>query len=326
MSQAVALKLEDQNQDFTEEAFENIFQKDVVEGLTASKKSLSPKYFYDEVGSAYFDEICHLDEYYPYRTELKLLPQVASELAERFLKPMSVVEFGAGSLVKIRPLLEAMPNICEFIPIDISGEHLLQAAKQLQRQFPTLKVNPAQADFCHPVALDMFRGERLGFFPGSTIGNFTPEEAQHFLSAALVTLGRNSHLLIGVDTKKSPEVLHQAYNDRKGITAKFNLNMLERINRELDADIDVDKFEHYAYYNPQQGRIEMHLVSSAEQTFQIGASAIELKEGETIHTESSYKYTSDEFKKLAELAGWAVDQTWMAEENKFSMYLLTAAS
>lgn len=302
------------------------FRNDVINGLGAEEKSLSPKYFYDEQGSRFFDQICDLDEYYPYRTELNLLPKVARDLKNIFLKPSSVVEFGAGSLVKIRPLLELMPSVVEFIPIDISGEHLFQAANKLQQQFPKVRVNPAQADFCHPVDLDTFRGDRLGFFPGSTIGNFKPAEAKSFLESARLTLGRNAYMLIGVDTKKSPDVLHQAYNDEKGITAKFNLNILTRINRELGADIDIASFEHYAYYNPVEGRIEMHLISNRSQKLKIGADVIPIKRGETIHTECSYKYTPEEFRNLAKSAGWQIEQTWMADADMFSMYLLRAST
>lgn len=303
---------------------ESRFKKDVLDGLQAPSKSISPKYFYDEAGSRYFDEICQLEEYYPYRTELKLLPKVAKDLSNKFLKPISVVEFGAGSLVKIKPLLEAMPNICEFIPIDISGEHLLSAAEKLQSSFRSVMIEPVEADFCHPVELAGFRGERLGYFPGSTIGNFSPSQAQSFLRSARETLGKQAYMLIGVDTKKTPTVLHEAYNDREGVTAKFNLNLLARINRELHADINLDQFDHYAYYNPQHGRIEMHLVSSCEQQVNIGTSTIQFKRGETIHTESSYKYTPDEFTELAASSAWQLEQTWMADENMFAMYLLRA--
>lgn len=325
MLQAAANVADVQNDDMqTDSASETDFKRDVIEGLSTHSKSISPKYFYDEAGSRYFDDICDLEEYYPYRTELKLLPSVANELAARFLKPVSIVEFGAGSLVKIQPLLEAMPNICEFIPIDISGEHLFQAANKLQQSFPCVRINPAQADFCHPVELDTFRGDRLGYFPGSTIGNFTPEQAHSFLTSARETLGKNAYMLIGVDTKKSPEVLHRAYNDKQGVTAKFNLNLLARMNRELDADFDAAAFDHYAYYNPRQGRIEMHLVSTREQAVRIASTEIRFNSGESIHTECSYKYSPEEFTQLASKAGWQLETSWFADENMFGVYLLRA--
>lgn len=305
---------------------ESDFERDVINGLSSKTKAISPKYFYDELGSGYFDEICNLQEYYPYRTELKLLSTVANDLASRFLKPVSIVEFGAGSLVKIQPLLEAMPNIREFIPIDISGEHLFHAANKLRKSFPNVHINPTQADFCHPVSLSTFRGDRLGYFPGSTIGNFTPENAQSFLSSARKTLGQHAYMLIGVDTKKSPQLLHNAYNDAKGVTAKFNLNLLSRINRELDGNFDLDTFDHYAYYNPSHGRIEMHLVSSCNQLVNIGSNEIEFNSGETIHTECSYKYAPEEFTQLAGEAGWAVETSWFADQNMFGVYLLRADS
>lgn len=301
------------------------FFSDVIEGLTQAPKKLSPKYFYDEQGSALFDEICDLEEYYPYKTELGLLPKVAAELEAVLGKAedYAIVEFGAGSLQKIRPLLDKLDNIKRFIAIDISGEHLRASCRQLQFEFSHLKIKPIEADFCSPVVIGAdIRENKLGFFPGSTIGNFTPGDAEDFLQNARTTLGPNSHMLIGVDTKKSPKKLHHAYNDKLGVTAKFNLNILERINREMDTDLDPKKFEHYACYNAIQGRIEMHLVSLETQSVSIQGVGVEFGTGESIHTESSYKYAPEDFKRLAQQAGWQVKEVWLAEDDQFSTFLL----
>lgn len=301
---------------------EGQFFEDAVAGLTASRKTLNPKYFYDELGSAYFDEICALTEYYPYRSELSLLPQVATDLANLLEENISVVEFGAGSLHKIRPLLSGVKQIEEFIPVDICDEHLQQAAASLQKQYDQLAVSPVTADFCHPIKLPRSRLQRMGFFPGSTIGNFAPGDAKDFLRSARSTLGTDAKLLIGVDTKKSPAMLHSAYNDSCGITAKFNLNVLHRMNRELGSNICVENFQHYAFYDTTRGRIEMHLVSLMKQSFQLGEYTIAFEQGESIHTESSYKYNPQDFAVLAKNSGWKIENSWFAENNLFSMYLL----
>lgn len=298
------------------------FLEATVAGLLATRKVLCPKFFYDELGSQYFDEICTLSEYYPYRTELNLLPKVARDLATILQESVSVVEFGAGSLHKIQPLLDAVTQIKEFVPIDISDEHLQQAAQTLQVQYNDLAISPVTADFTQTIELPQSQHKRMGFFPGSTIGNFTPAEAKAFLRAARTTLGRGAKLLIGVDTKKSPAILHNAYNDRNGVTARFNLNILHRINRELGANIHVEQFEHYAYYDVTLGRVEMHLVSLVEQHFEVGGHVIELAQGESIHTESSYKYNQHDFTSLATQSGWIVEQSWLAGQGMFSMHLL----
>ncbi len=299
------------------------FLDDVLQGLAQPQKSLPPKYFYDTRGSQYFDEICALDEYYPYRAELQLLPEAAAALAHYLPAPVTIVEFGAGSLKKIQPLLTATLAVRRFIPIDISGEFLELSCRQLQSQFPTLQISPLVADFCQPVAItDADPTSRLGFFPGSTIGNFTPLEAKRFLASAGETLGAGSHLLIGVDTKKSPGVLHKAYNDSKNITAAFNLNLLQRINDELWGNFCVDRFEHYAFYNACEGCIEMHLVSTAAQEVFVGGQPFSFECGESIHTESSYKYNPEEFRALASSAGWTTRETWLCNNGYFSMHLL----
>ncbi|MCW8196679.1 L-histidine N(alpha)-methyltransferase [Proteobacteria bacterium 005FR1] len=298
------------------------FLADVIAGLTQAPKQLQPKYFYDRQGSEYFDQICGLEEYYPFQCELELLPTVAQGLSEVLDREYAMVEFGAGSLRKVQPLLETISGIRSFTPIDISGEHLHAACGELQKQFPELQVQPVVGDFTQPVQLAPTSLDSLGFFPGSTIGNFSPADAHTFLVNAGKTLGSKSYMVIGVDTKKSPELLHSAYNDPHDVTAKFNLNILERINRELDGDIAVDRFKHYAFYNPARGRVEMHLISTADQVAHVAGQPVRFREGESIHTENSYKYTADEFTKLARNAGWKMEKQWFADDDMFATYLI----
>lgn len=311
--------------DLAAQASAGDFLRDVIAGLSRSGKTLHPKYFYDQQGSEYFDQICALEEYYPYRSELDLLPRVADELTVMLKQKYAMIEFGAGSLQKVKPLLDCIGGIRSFTPIDISGEHLHSACRQLQKEYPDLAVEPVVADFSKPVKLPASTYQRLGFFPGSTIGNFSPTDARAFLASAGETLGSSSYMLIGVDTKKPPRLLHAAYNDRKGVTAKFNLNMLQRINRELGANIAIEKFEHYAFYNVSEGRVEMHLISCKDQIVKIGDLEVILREGESIHTENSYKYTAQEFTRLAQSASWEVERQWLARDNLFATYLLRYA-
>lgn len=299
------------------------FYEHVMSGLGQKHKTLHPKYFYDKKGSEYFDQICQLDEYYPYKTELGLLPKVARSVAEILTEDYALIEFGAGSLLKVKPLLEHVSGIEQFIPIDISGEHLRDACSQLSESFPNVQVQPVEGDFTQHVDVPCADNlQRLGFFPGSTIGNFAPSDAQEFLQQARATLGPNSYLLIGVDTKKSPARLHRAYNDIHGVTAAFNLNILHRINQHFDAAIDVSKFEHYAFYNATKGCVEMHLVCLSSHEVLLDGVVIAFAAGETIHTESSYKYTPNEFSVLAESSGWHAHSHWLAEHNMFSVFLL----
>ncbi len=302
------------------------FYEHVIRGLSKKNKTLHPKYFYDKKGSEYFDQICQLDEYYPYKTELALLPKVARSVAEILTEDYALIEFGAGSLLKVEPLLEHVRGIEQFIPIDISGEHLRDACSQLSARFPALHVHPVEGDFTQQVVVPCAEDlQRIGFFPGSTIGNFSPSEAQKFLQQARATLGPNSYLLIGVDTKKSPTCLHRAYNDAQGVTAAFNLNLLHRVNQHFDANIDVAKFEHYAFYNATKGCVEMHLVCLHSHEVVLDEVSINFTAGETIHTESSYKYTPQEFGTLAESSGWHVHSHWLADHNMFSVFLLQNA-
>jgi len=302
------------------------FLQDVMAGLRQPQKTLPPKYFYDVEGSRLFDHICRLEEYYPYRTELAMLPGVAEDVRKLFSpaqeKGLTVVEFGAGSLYKIRLLVDGIPYLKTYIPIDISGEHLNMSAADLGRRYPHLSVHPIEADFTEPVSLLHKKQLLMGFFPGSTIGNLMPDAAVEFLRHARSSLGNNGYLLIGVDTKKDPRILHCAYNDQVGITARFNKNILKRINRDLGADFDVSKFEHDAWYNRALGRVEMHLRSRCAQKVVIGDEAFCFRAGETIHTENSFKYHPEEFSCLAAKAGWITIKEWMAVDNMFSMFLL----
>lgn len=302
------------------------FLQDVIQGLSRPQKTLPAKYFYDLEGSGYFDQICRLEEYYPCRTEMALLPTVAAELREMFTGSMeeglNVVEFGAGSLQKIALISEAIPFFRRYIPIDICEAHLRASARFLMKQHPHLEVHPLVADFTDEISLPELPGRSMGFFPGSTIGNFFPDEAIGFLRRVREALGHNNYLLIGVDTKKDPAILHSAYNDQLGVTARFNKNILARINRELDGDFDLSRFAHKAWYNETLGRVEMHLRSQVNQSVHVGMERFYFREGETIHTECAYKYHPDEFARLAAMAGWITVKRWMAADDLFSVFLL----
>ncbi|SDU15558.1 L-histidine N(alpha)-methyltransferase [Halopseudomonas salegens] len=308
------------------ESIDGEFYRDVISGLRQRQKQLSPKYFYDALGSHYFDQICQLDEYYPYRTELNLLPDVAADLndyfADRGAEGLNVVEFGAGSLHKIKPLLDGVAAIRRFTAIDISGAHLHNACALLAEHYPSLEIQPIEGDFTKPLELAPSAATPMGFFPGSTIGNLNPTSAIHFLASARKTLGDGSYMVLGVDTKKDEQVLNRAYNDREGVTARFNKNILTRINRELGADFEPDNFDHSAWYNRERGRVEMHLCSRSEQSVRLGKENFQFRIGESIHTENSYKYHPEEFQQLAAEAGWQAEKWWLAEDNLFSVVLL----
>ncbi len=307
----------------TESNFQQQFQQDVLRGLSQSQKQLPSKYFYDSTGSKLFDDICDLEEYYPYRTEISMLPKICDDINTLLTEKHDVVEFGAGSLVKIRLLLQATEQVNSYIPLDIASDHLRKSCEILKQDFKSLEIQPVVADFTQKVTLKTRSNHpKLGFFPGSTIGNFTPEDAILFLSNARTTLGDDSLLLIGVDTKKAPAILHDAYNDNAGITAAFNQNILKRINREISGNFNVDQFHHYAFYNAQLGRIEMHLVSNTDQTVNIGNQQFAIQEGESIHTENSHKYTVTEFEDLAKQANWKSIHNWLDDERLFSVHLL----
>jgi L-histidine Nalpha-methyltransferase len=300
------------------------FGRDVIAGLTARPKRLPPKYFYDETGAQLFDQITALPEYYLTRCELEILRKRARDIARFFPPGSALVEFGSGSSKKVRMLLASVPTIAAYVPVDISSEMLIQEAHELRRDYPRLAVLPVEADFTKPFALPAAAAgmAHTGFFPGSTIGNFEPHEACAFLRHAGRMLGRGAALIIGVDLVKESSILHAAYNDEAGLTAKFNLNLLARINRELGADFDLDGFEHRAFYNAERHRIEMHLVSKERQKVSIAGRVIEFRPGETIHTENSYKYTLEYFTALAREAGWTPRALWTDAGTNFSIHAL----
>ena len=301
------------------------FRQDVVAGLSLPQKTLSPKHFYDAAGSRLFERICRLPEYYLTRAELALtrahLPAIA-----RFAGTGGVLmEYGSGESLKTRLLLRAM-RPSAYMPVDISQDALRLAGAKLAREFPGLRIAPVAGDFSRPLDLPPFRGRdrRVVYFPGSTIGNLTPQEAQAFLRMTRGQVGPRGAMLVGVDLKKDASVLHAAYNDARGVTAAFNLNLLRRINRELGGDFDLRRFSHYAFYNAPLSRIEMHLVSLAAQTVNVGDYRFGFAAGESIHTENSYKYSVAEFQRLAAQAGWRPEKAWTDRRGLFSLHGLMA--
>ena len=297
----------------------------VVKGLSRSRKMIPPKFFYDDYGSKLFDAICEQPEYYLPDAEQTLLNNCAAEIANLTGTGRVVIEPGAGSLKKIRLLLEALQPSA-YVPMDISHDHLQSAAQQLADAFPWLPIHAACVDFTHsmPVPVDVPEGPRLAFFPGSSLGNFHPREARDFLTMIKNTVGHGGMLLIGVDTKKPAAILDAAYNDAAGLTAEFNLNLLRRIQRELDAKFDPDGFSHHAFYNEQLGRVEMHLLSERPQEMHINGHSFKFKSGESVHTENSYKYAPDQFVALAAEAGFAPIKYWLANNCLFGVYLFRA--
>ncbi|GAA4333776.1 L-histidine N(alpha)-methyltransferase [Variovorax defluvii] len=300
------------------------FGRELFMGLSRGTRSVSPKFFYDAAGSQLFDRICELPEYYPTRTEMRILTEHAAEIAEQIGPHAEVIEFGAGSLTKVRLLLDALRSPRRYVPIDISGEHLGAAAQRLRADYPQLAVQPVVADYTMPLVLPA-RGEglgqRVGFFPGSTLGNFSPDEALAFLQLAQRLL-RGGGLLVGVDLVKDPALLHAAYNDSQGVTAAFNLNLLRRANRELGTDFDLDNFSHAAFYNAPLRRIEMHLVSRRAQGVTLDGQRFDFEEGETIHTENSHKFTVDGLRALAVKAGLRPAAVWTDPQRLFSVHWL----
>lgn len=304
------------------------FREEVLCGLRKAQKELPSKFFYDERGSQLFEQICALDEYYVTRTEVGIMRDHAHEMAERLGRHCLLVEYGSGSSTKTRFLLDHLLQPAAYVPIDISKEHLIQAAMALAAAYPDLEVLPVCADYTTDFALPTPAtpaARRVVYYPGSTIGNFDREPAQHFLRHIAKVCGPGGGLLIGVDLSKDPVKLHHAYNDWEGVTAAFNLNLLARINRELGADFLLDRFRHYAFYNPREGRVEMHLVSLASQTVNMGDAAFSFEIGESIWTESSYKYRLAEFADVAGAAGFVVAEVWIDPQKLFSVQYLTVA-
>jgi dimethylhistidine N-methyltransferase len=300
-------------------------RREVIEGLSRPQKQISPKYFYDERGSRLFDQICQLDEYYLTRTELSIMRDSAAEMAACVGPGSLLIEYGCGNGEKTRLLLEELSRPAAFVPIDISGEHLRRTALDLLARFPGLEVLPVCADFTGAFDVPRCRAavdSQVGYFPGSTIGNFTPRRAAAFLAGVARRVGPGGGLLIGVDLKKDIRTLERAYNDADGITAQFNLNALAHINDRLHANFQLDQFRHRAFFNADEGRIEMHLESLADQTVAIDGHEIHFTAGETIHTESSYKYELDQFARLAGEGGFDVAGVWTDPLRWFSVQYL----
>ena len=302
------------------------FARAFMDGMRSTPKKIPCKYFYDAIGSALFDEICALPEYYQTRTERSLLREHAQEIARIIGPDVELIEFGAGALTKVRILLDALEKPRAYIPIDISGEYLAKVCAALDKDYPTLHLDPVVADFTRPFVLPASKygtARRVGFFPGSTIGNFSPDEAIAFLKT-VSGIVRGGGILIGVDLVKDRDILHAAYNDERGITAAFNKNIFARANRELDATFDLDAFAHHAFFNEAASRIEMHLVSRVDQEVQAAGELIAFSKAESVHTEDSYKYTVESFQALAWAAGLVPREVWFDPDRLFSVHWLEA--
>lgn len=305
------------------------FLSEAMAGLSQPQKTLPCKFLYDEEGSQLFNEICELEEYYPTRSENQILRDNIKEISSLIGSECRLVEFGSGTSTKTRHLLTHLRNVAGYIPIDISGPQLLASAAQLAGEFPSLEINPLEADYGDISILPDTKlkpRRTVAFFPGSTIGNFDPDAAVAFLRNIASLCGNNGGLLIGVDRKKPKRILEPAYNDRKGVTAKFNLGILARANRELGADFDLSAFRHHAPYNETHGRIEMHLVSTRRQTVHLDSHEFTFEKGEYITTEHSYKYTLPGFARLALKAGFELVRSWLDRNQLFSVMFLRAAA
>ena len=301
---------------------------DVLRGLAAPEKWLSSMYFYDERGSKLFDEICELPEYYPTRTELSIMEANIDDITELLGPHALLVEFGSGSSLKTRILLEHMDDVAAYMPVEISREHLMSSAQLLKERFPGIEILPVCADFTQPFEPPAPAHPPLRtvvYFPGSTIGNFDPDDALDLLKRMAHIAGDGGGVLIGVDLEKDVATLERAYNDGAGVTAEFNLNILERLNRELGADFDPAAFRHKAIWNGQRHGIEMHLESLRDQLVHVRGNEIRFRRGETIHTESSYKFTLPRFEALAAQAGLTVERVWTDKDQLFSVQFLAVS-
>ena len=299
------------------------FHHAVMQGLSQDMKSLPARFFYDLRGSELFEQITQLPEYYPTRTETGLLRTHATRIADLTGRGKPIVEFGAGSAIKT-PLLIKATSASVYVPIDISGEFLAQSAAALASANEWLDVLPVVGDFTRPLLLPKLEGPVTGFFPGSTIGNFDEASSIDLLRSFRQTLGQDAHLVIGIDLRKSRQVLEAAYADAAGITAAFNLNLLHRINRELDGNIPVEAFKHRAIWNETRSRIEMHVVATRDVNFRAAGRGFSMKEDETIHTENSYKYTRESAQELARCAGWEPVAFWTDPDQLFGLHVWSA--
>ena len=300
--------------------------EDVLCGLTASPKTLPPKLFYDEEGARLFERICTLDEYYLTRTELSILRRCVGEISQLVGPRSALIEYGSGAGVKIRLLLDALRHPAAYVPIDISHEQLARVSSELAGDYPSVAIRPLCADYTLPLSVPHLpeHDRRLAFFPGSTIGNFHPAEAAAFLRRVRRALGPGGMLLLGVDRRKDTATLDAAYDDREGVTAAFNLNVLRRINRELNADFDLTRFRHHAFFNETAGRVEMHLEATVAHEVDVGGTRIVFSRGETIWTESSYKYDRDQLATVTNAAGFTIERLWTDADDRFWVALLGA--
>jgi dimethylhistidine N-methyltransferase len=303
------------------------FRNAVLEGLSRRPRAIGAKFLYDARGSALFDAICELPEYYLTRTETQILADRARDIARLAGPGCALVEFGSGSSVKSRLLLDAMSDLLVYAPIDISRQHLDQSAARLRRDYPKLRVEPVCGDYMSLRSLPAIarKGRRLGFFPGSTIGNLEPVEATAFLCGARRLLGDDGLLIVGVDLRKDERQLHDAYNDSAGVTAAFTLNLLRRMNRELDATFDLSGFAHEAFYNSDEGRIEIYFRSLRDQSVRVGGRSFAFASGERVHTEYSYKYDIAGIEELARSGGFTVGEVWTDQDRRFAVACLLAA-
>ena len=311
----------------TEHPETDAFLRDVLGGLAGSPKSIPSKYFYDELGSQLFDAITETEEYYPTRTELAIMETSVGEMAEAIGPQAVLIEYGSGSSLKTRALLDALPDLVAYVPIDISGDHLLSTAATLREAYPGLTIMPVVADYTGDFELPSVpRGRHVVYFPGSTIGNFNEAQAAHFLQHAAEVAGPGGGLLIGIDLIKDRATLEAAYDDAAGVTAEFNLNLLDRINRELDATFDRDGFRHHAVWNEDERRIETYLVSLRDQEVTICGVPFTFEEGEAVHTENSQKYTVDGFAGTAADAGFALRHAWTDPADLFAVLYFDLAT
>ncbi len=304
------------------------FRDAVFAGLASQPKALPCKFFYDQRGSALFEEICRLPEYYLTRTEIAILEEYSGAIAAAIGPHCRLVELGSGASTKVRILLRALEAVAAYVPVDISREHLREAAGALAADFPGLDVVAVCADYTRSFPLPPLpgpAGKRVGFFPGSTIGNFEPAEVVRFLRHCAELLGLDGGMLIGVDLKKDRAILERAYNDGAGINAAFNLNLLQRINHELGGDFTIERFEHVALYNAEAGRMELYLKSLVDQSATIAGRRFDFSAGELIHTENSYKYAIPEFHALAVRAGFTAAHTWTDRAQMFSVHYFRQA-
>ena len=297
--------------------------RELLEGLQKPEKSLPSKLFYDELGSDLFEQITRLDEYYPTRTEAEIFTDRIDEIIGHLGSDVTLIEFGSGNSQKTRILLDHLPDPVGYVPIDISHEKLSESATAIAAAYPGLNVLPVWADYTRDLELPAIGGSRkAAFFPGSTIGNFYPEEAEAFLKRVAELVGEGGGLLIGVDLKKDERTLNLAYNDAEGVTAAFNLNILEHLNREFGANFQLDKYRHHALYNEALGRIEMYLVSLEDQTVSLGDAEFSFRRGERMLTEVSHKYTVEDFERLAIRGGFHVQDVWTDADQLFSVQCL----